>query len=269
MATIYRALVTSLLLVWGYTLVTGRAAGAGSEALAWHLRVGLTATVLTAFVQSLPFAYFLGSHFWVKKFADTAGAGASWTERHKLWMKGPAFLALSFAPMLTMAAAISGGMVDAGWIAAGIHPTLVVGAVLSQFVCLALVPAAMQRNAALMDELADAHQVPTPGTPELDRLIEEEQSAALPPLFQLSRLAMFFGSQLILVWAYLRYGTEGYRNTPALPFLIAACLLVSIGLGMNARYDPSSPRPPAQAWGRALVVGLVSVGSVVGFDLLL
>lgn len=265
MATIYRALCTSVLLVWVYVIVTGLGAAEGQEALAWHLRVGLVGTIVLAFVQSLPFAYFLGSHFWVKTFADTARAGEQWTERHKLWMKGPAFKALAIAPVFTMAVAIAGSLVETGRIPHLIHPSLVLASVLAQLVCLRLVPEAMLRNSALMDELADTHQVPLPGTPEMEQLVEEEEAVALPPLFQLSRVAMLFGGQSVLLWLYLRFGTEGYRNAPALPFLLAACVLVSLGLGLNARYDPSSPRPPAQAWSRALAVGVVSIGVVVGF----
>lgn len=264
MATIYRALCTSVLLVWVYVIVTGLGASAGQEALAWHLRVGLVGTILLAFAQSLPFAYFLGSHFWVKTFAKTARAGDEWTERHKLWMKGPAFKALSIAPVFTMAVAIAGSLVETGRIPHLIHPALVVASVIAQLVCLRLVPDAMLRNSALMDELADKHQVPRPGTPEMEQLVQEEEAVALPPLFQLSRVAMLFGGQSVLLWLYLRFGTEGYRNAPALPFLLAACILVSVGLGLNARYDPTSPSPPARAWSRALAVGVLSIGAVIG-----
>ena len=92
----------------------------------------------------------------------------------------------------------------------------------------------------------------------------EEEAAAPPPLFQLSRLSMMFGGQSVLLWLYLRFGTESFRNVPALPFMLGACVLVSLGLGLNARYDPTSPRPAAQAWGRAAAVGLVSVSVVIG-----
>ena len=90
------------------------------------------------------------------------------------------------------------------------------------------------------------------------------EAAALPPLFQLSRIAMLFGFQMVLLWLYLRFGTESWRDVSALPFLVAACLLVSLGLGLNARYDPTSPAPPAKAWGRAIAVGVVSLGAVIG-----
>ena len=263
MATIYRALIWSLLLVWGYVLYTGLQAGSGQEALAWHLRAGLAGVLATALVQSLPFAYFLGSHFWVKTFAEQARAGEDWTERHKLWMKGKAFLALAIAPLFTMAVAISGSMVETGRLPHVVHPALVLTAFLSQIVCLLLVPDSMRRNAALMDELADKFQVPTPGTEAMEQLVAEEEAAALPPLFQLSRLCMLFGGQAVLLWLYLRYGTESFRGAPALPFFIGACVLVSLGLGLNARYDPEAPSTPARAWGRALTVGVLSIGAVV------
>ncbi len=269
MATIYRALCWSVLLVWGYVVSTGLSASTGQDALAWHLNVGLVGTILLALVQSLPFAYFLGSHFWVKSFARHSRAGDDWSERHKQWMKGDAFKALSIAPMFTMAVAIAGSLVETGRIPHLVHPTLVVCSIASQLWCLVRVPRAMLRNAALMDELADKHQVPRPGTPELEQLIEEEEAAALPPLFQLSRIAMLFGFQMVLLWLYLRFGTESWRDVSALPFLVAACLLVSLGLGLNARYDPTSPAPPAKAWGRAIAVGVVSLGAVIGITAVL
>ena len=98
-----------------------------------------------------------------------------------------------------------------------------------------------------------------------DKLVEEEEALALPPLFQLSRLLMLFGSQSVVLWLYLRFGTESYRNVTPLPFMLAACVLVSVGLGLNARYDPISPRPPAQAWSRAAIVGVLSLGAVLAF----
>lgn len=270
MATIYRALCVSILLVWGYVVFTGLGVGGAAEAdgsqaaLAWHLRVGLAGTIVLALVQSLPFAYFLGSHFWVKKFAETARAGEDWTERHKLWMKGSAFKALAIAPTLTMAVAIAGSMVETGRVPHWVHPGLVLASIVAQLVCVVLVPRAMLRNAALMDELADAHQVPTPGTPEMEQLIQEEEAVALPPLFQLSRICMLFGGQSVLLWLYLRFGTEGYRQAPALPFMLGACVLVSVGLGLNARYDPSLPMPAAKAWTRTITVGVLSCGAVLG-----
>ena len=91
MATIYRALATVVLLLFGYVIFTGVAAGDGTVALAWHLRVGLLASIGACLINSVPFAYFLGTGFWVKAFVRASRAGPEWVARHGLWMKGKAY----------------------------------------------------------------------------------------------------------------------------------------------------------------------------------
>lgn len=263
MATIYRALVTSLLVLWCYVVITGWQAGASEAALAWHLKVGLMGALVGCAIQSLPFAYFLGTNFWIKAFARASNAGDSWIERHKQWMKGRAYPAMYLAPLLTMTVAISGSMIETERLPHALHPTLVVAAFLAQVAGLLLVPPSMVRNSALMDELADTHRVPRPDTPEMDELIEREEAEALPPLFQLSRVCLLFAAQSVLVWLYLRFGTETLRGTPFLPFAIGGCALLTLGLGLNARYDPEHPAPKRRAWGRALAVGVVLLGASV------
>ena len=86
-------------------------------------------------------------------------------------------------------------------------------------------------------------------TPEHDALVERESRTALPPLFQLSRLLIYASAQVVIVWLYLRFGTDGWRDTPMLPFGATAVLLLSLGLGLNARHDPDHPRSPRVAWG--------------------
>lgn len=255
MATIYRALVTTLLLLWGYVLVLGFQLDGTDEALSWHLRVGLTAVIVAGAVQSLPFAYFLGTHFWIKAFAKASRAGDSWEQRHRQWMKGRAYPWLYSAPFLTMGAAIAGGLVETGRVPHWVHPALILAAVGAQVMALALVPGVMKRNSELMDELAETHRVPKPDTPEMDQLIAEEEAVALPPMFQLSRVLLLFAFQAVLAWAYLRWGTEGFRGVPALPFALASCFMLTLGLGLNARYDPDQPKPAARAWVPALAIG--------------
>ena len=256
MATIFRALVTALLLFWGYVLFTGFAVGDGKDALAWHLRVGLVGAILGGAVQSLPFAYFLGTHFWVKAFARASRAGDEWEQRQRQWMKGRAYPWMYVTPLITMLAAIAGSMVETGRLPHVVHPALALGACLCQVMALLLVPPVMQRNSALMDELAEAHRVPEPDTPEMHELIAEEEAQALPPLFQLSRVLLLFAVQVLLVWLYLRYGTEGYRHAPLWPFAAASCALLTLGLGLNSRHDPDSPRSRLRAWTPAVAVGL-------------
>ncbi|MCB9897331.1 MAG: hypothetical protein H6825_04950 [Planctomycetes bacterium] len=264
MATIYRALVTAVLLVWAYVILTGLAAGSGEEALAWHLRTGLVGSVVACLVHSVPFAYFLGTGFWVKAFVRASGADASWEERQKGWMtESRAYPALYLAPLLTLLVPIAGSALETRAWPWWIHPALVVCAALATLVNLFSVPGVMLRNSALMDELADTHRVPLPDTPEMDAYIEREERHALPPLFQLSRVALLFAFQLVVVWLYLRFGTEGWRGVPFLPFGLGACVLLTLGLGLNALYDPEHPARPGVAWGRAMALGVACLGLVL------
>lgn len=258
MATIYRALVTALLLLWAYVLFTGLAAGTDSDALAWHLKVGLAGTLFAGAVQSLPFAYFLGTHFWVKAFARASRAGGEWEQRHREWMKGRSYVWMYLAPFATMFAAIAGGLVETGRVPHWVHPGLLVVALGAQLMALVVVPASMRRNSALMDELADLHRVPRPDTPEMEELLAEEEAVALPPAFQLSRLLLLFSAQSLLVWAYLHWGTEGFRGVPLWPFAVASCVLLTVGLAFNAHFDPVDPKTPTASWLRGLGAGLLA-----------
>jgi hypothetical protein len=271
MATIFRSLMTAVLLLYGYVAWTGwqighaiatgadgGAAGAATHAalLTGHLRIGLVASVIALLAQSLPFAYFLGTGFWVKAFAAASRAGDSWERRQKEWLKSGAFLIMALAPLCTLAAAFTGGATDSGRLAPIWHAVAAGLALLAALVSLLAVPREMLRNAALMDELAARHQVPRPGTPAAAELRADADAHALPPLFQLSRVLLFLSAQAIVVWLYLRFGTESWRQAPFLPFGIGAVLLLAAGLGLNAAHDPEHPRPAPQAWARALIAGL-------------
>jgi hypothetical protein len=98
----------------------------------------------------------------------------------------------------------------------------------------------------------------------MDELIAEEEKVALPPLFQLSRVLMLFGANAVILWLYLRYGTESWRGAPFLPFGVAGVLLLTLGLGLNARHDPDAPVAPERAWTRAVCVGVAALLVVVG-----
>lgn len=265
MATIYRALLTAVLLVWAYVIfaaATGDAV-AGGDALAFHLRAGLVASILACLVHSLPFAYFLGTGFWVKAFVRASGADGTWERRQKGWMtQGRAYPALYLAPLLTLLVPIAGSALETGRLPAWTHIVLVVGALLATVVNLLAVPAVMRRNSALMDELAETHRVPLPDTPEMDAYVEREERTALPPLFQLSRVALLFAFQLVVLWLYLRFGTESWRDVSWLPFGLGACVLLTFGLGLNARYDPDRPMAAGPAWGRAVACGVGCLGLV-------
>lgn len=263
MHTIYRALVTAVLLVWGYVIVTGLSAGESPEALETHLTVGLVGALFGALVQSLPFAYFLGTGFWVKAFVRASGADADWELRQKGWMKSRGYLLLYVPPLITLATAITGGMAETGRVPVGLHAALVLTAFVTQLAALFVVPPMMQRNSALMDELADTHRLPKPDTPELEEYIAREEAVALPPLFQLSRVLMFFGLQPVLIWLYLRFGTEGLKGAPYLPFALLGCALFSLGFGLNARHDPDHPASSSRAWMRGLVAAVAGLALFV------
>ena len=74
----------------------------------------------------------------------------------------------------------------------------------------------------------------------------------------LAWLAILLGltMQLLIIWVYLRWGTEGWRDTPLWPFGAGFVALFTPGLGLNARFDPDHPRAPARAWSRAVAVGI-------------
>jgi hypothetical protein len=283
MATIFRALLVAVLVLDAGVIWTGMAAAghagaaetsgtaglggaavgdlaAASGALALHLRVGLLAALFATLVQSVPFAYFLGTGFWVRAFVRASRAGPGWEARHRQWMSGRAYPWMYVAPFAAAATAITGGLVETGRLPGLTHVACVVLAIAATAVALRLVPPVMRRNAALMDDLAEHRQPPRPDTPQMEALLRDEERAALPPLFQLSRVLMYAGAQVLIVWLYLRFGTEGWRETSLAPFGIAFVVLLTLGLGLNARHDPHRPRPAAAAWSRALAVGVVCAG---------
>ncbi len=263
MATIYRSLLLSALLVFGYTVTTGLSAGQHPEALTWHLRVGLVASLLGVLVQSVPFAYFLGTGFWVKAFVKASGADESWSVRHAEWMKGTGYKLMYIAAALPAAAAITGGLVETGRVASFWHPSLVTLSILGLIGAWLTIPPMMIRNSALMDELAETHSVAKPDTPEMDALVEDAEREALPALFQLSRLLMYAGFNLLALWLYLRFGTEGYREVPFLPFGLAFVTTLTLGVGLNARHDPDAPSTIRTAWLRAGAIGAVTLVAVL------
>ncbi len=254
MATIFRALLTAVLVLYAFAAFGGARAG-GDAAVARHVSAGLVTTLVALAAQSVPFAYFLGTGFWIRAFARASRAGPDWEARHKAWMKGRAYPLLYLGPGTALAAAFSGMLAGSGHVPAWLHPALVAAAVAALLASLLVVPREMRRNAALMDELAAGHQVPRPDTPAHDRLVREEESLALPALFQLSRVILYAAAQVVVVWLYLRFGTEGWRGTPVLPFGAAAVLLLTLGLALNDMHDPQRPAPPARAWRKALAVG--------------
>lgn len=254
MATIFQALMTASLLLYAWAGWAGLQA-VDTAGLAAHESAGLVTALVAALAQSVPFAYFLGTGFWIRAFARASRAGPDWEARHRQWMKGPAYKVLYLPPFLTLATALLGMAAGAGHLPGWPHALLVAATLAASVAALVLVPPAMRRNSALMDELAERHQVPRPATPAYERLVREEEQVALPPLFQLSRVILYLSAQLVVVWLYLRFGTEGWRDTPFAPFGAVAVVLLTLGVALNELSDPRQPAPAARAWRRALAFG--------------
>ena len=249
MATIFRALMTAVLLLFGWAAWAGVHATDIASAAA-HESAGLVAALVATLAMSVPFAYFLGTGFWIRAFVRASRAGPEWEERHRGWMKARSYPLMYLPPAFTVGAAITGMLAGSGRAPLGVHVAFVLGAFATSAVALVVVPRAMRRNSALMDELADRHEVPKPQTQAYEKLVQEEEAKALPPLFQLSRLLLWLSIQLVLIWLYLRLGTEGWRGAPLAPFAAPAVALLTLGLGLNALHDPNKPATPARAWGR-------------------
>lgn len=254
MATIYRAMLTAVLLLYGWAGLAGWRAG-DAESVAAHVRAGFVTALVAMLAQSLPFAYFLGTGFWIRAFARASRAGPEWEARHRAWMKGRAYPVMYAPPFLTLASALTGMLADMGHAPGWLHAACVAAMVAATLAALVAVPREMRRNSALMDELAERHQVPRPQTPAYEKLVEEEEKAALPPLFQLSRVILYASAQLVVVWLYLRFGTEGWRQVPFAPFGVVAVVLLTLGVALNDLHDPQHPAAPPRAWGRALAFG--------------
>lgn len=267
MAIIYRALLTAVLLLYGWSGLAGWRA-ADPAAVADHVRLGFVTALVAMLAQSLPFAYFLGTGFWIRAFARASRAGPDWELRHRTWMKGRAYLVMYMPPFLTLAAALTGMLADMGHLPGWLHAACVVALLAATLAALVLVPREMLRNSALMDELAERHQVPRPETPAYERLVEEEEKVALPPLFQLSRVILYASAQLVVVWLYLRFGTEGWRQVPFAPFGALAVALLVVGVALNDLHDPHAPATPPRAWGRALAFGGAGAALAVLLSLL-
>lgn len=254
MANIYRALLTAVLLLYAWAGLLGGRAG-DAEGVATHVRAGFVTALVAMLAQSLPFAYFLGTGFWIRAFARASRAGPEWEARHRAWMKGRAYPVMYAPPFLTLAAALTGMLADMGTVPGWLHAACVALMAAATVAALVAVPREMLRNSALMDELAERHQVPRPATPAFEKLLEEEEKVALPPLFQLSRVILYASAQLVVVWLYLRFGTEGWREAPFAPFGAVAVALLTVGVALNELHDPQHPAAPPRAWGRALALG--------------
>ncbi|MED5330446.1 MAG: hypothetical protein VX916_04065 [Planctomycetota bacterium] len=269
MALVYRSLVTAIVILHLVAMAGGMELGETTEKSAHHLRVGLLVSLATIFIHSLAFAYFLGTGFWIRAFARASRAATTWEERHSQWMKARGYPWLYLAAVFPAAVAITGSLSDTGRLTGGWHAALASASFLVQIAVFFLVPPMMRRNAALMDDLAQTHHVPQPGTEDMEALLEKERAEALPPLFQLSRVLLFGAFNLLILWAYLRFGTETLRGVALWPFASASSGLVILGIGLNARHDPDHPASAVAAWTRGVLFGGFLFSILTGFHYLL
>ena len=157
MATIFRALMTAVLLldawvIWNgwqasQALIAGATGVHSADALlAMHQRTGLVASIIAALAQSVPFAYFLGTGFWVKAFVRASRADGSWELRQKTWLRSRAFVVMSLAPVATVAAAITGAMTASGSLAPIGHAVPAALALIAALCSLVVIPPEMLRK---------------------------------------------------------------------------------------------------------------------------
>ncbi|RKY21303.1 MAG: hypothetical protein DRQ55_04790 [Planctomycetota bacterium] len=222
MIRLYRSLVATEVLLWIAVAWTGASAGHSGEAMALHLRLALLGTLFAAVVHTLPFFFLMGSFYWLKACVQQAEGDPAWLVRHKRWVASPALPSLLGAALATVALALSGGLLSEGRASAGTHAAVALAALLVHVYAAACVPPQMRRITALLGEVRAC-------LPPADELIARSRSpaarAADPTFGRPLRSLLTLAPQPMLLWLYLRYGTDGL-GAPAWPFLLASLALV-------------------------------------------
>ena len=139
------ALITASLLSAGglvWTFALGYATGTSSEVLR-HTTLAIFFTLITLLVHSMTIFYLIGK---VRAIRDAVIEGELVTDAlsRVSALRGRVFKSATVAMGLTMVTAILGGGVDTGAIPAGVHATLAVLAVVSNFVVLRAVIEVLQ-----------------------------------------------------------------------------------------------------------------------------
>lgn len=223
MIRLYRSLVATEVVVWILAAWAGVAAGRSAEHLGRHLDLALLATLFAAAVHTLPFFFLMGSFYWLKACVDRADADPAWLDRHKLWVRSPTLPALLGAALATLMVAVSGGLLGAGRAPAGLHTAVVLATLLVHVFAACCVPAQLRRISALVSEM----RAWLPPAETLAARERDPQTRALDPtLDRPGRTLFILAPQPLLLWLYLRFGTDGLRAS-LWPFaLLSAAIAV-------------------------------------------
>jgi len=242
MATAYRSLLIVLLLCYvAAALSAPRLLGFGVH-FGGHQTLALAVAIVGALIHSLPLSYFMGSGYWIKYHADSSGAGPEWKLRHSRWLKNRGYPVIYFAGLSIVATGVAGGLADTLRIAPVWHGLLALAAMVFCLLELLWVPPMMQRNRELLVELATLHRIPKPGTAAAEALASEHLAESVSPLLQLARILIYGACNVLGLWFWLRFATEGWRDTPLLPFAALFVATLTVGLAMFWRHHGTSRR---------------------------
>lgn len=248
MATAYRSLLIVLLLCYvAAALSAPRLLGFGA-ALGGHQTVALAVAIVGALIHSLPLSYFMGSGYWIKYHAESSGAGPEWKQRHSQWLRSRGYPVIYLAGLSIVATGVAGGLADTLRLAPHWHGLLALAAMAFCLLELLWVPPLMQRNRELLVELASTHKIPKPGTAAAEQLAVDHAAESVPPLIQCSRILIYGACNVLGLWFWLRFGTEGWRDVPLLPFGALFVGTLTVGLGIYWRHRPQGPRSAKSAW---------------------
>lgn len=221
MIRIYRALVASEVIVWALVAWTGATANGASTAVSRHVTLAVLAALLAALAHTMPFFFLMGSFYWLKACVDRAGADSTVLAEHKRWVASPALPALLGSALLTILVVVSGGLVQAGRVPPSAHISVVLTALALHVFAAWYLPKQMRRISALLSDMR-AWLPPAEALRDLQR--RRPELAADPTLGRPVRTLLLMAPQPLLLWLYLRFGTDA-APPPVWPFALAAIVL--------------------------------------------
>ena len=190
------------------------ASGAVDPAVLEHHQIGgLMVCILTVFVHSVNFVYFLGTGLAVKEARKNWGIGAGWLQQTRAF-KLKAYPIAMVAIAATVATGILGGAVKSGTISPLVHRSLAIAATLLSLAAFVVALRLMLRNgwmlALIRGEVAEiraaaargeAILTPSGEKPELVKRPDEVKRA--PAGFLAARACFFLGVSLWVLFAWL------------------------------------------------------------------
>jgi hypothetical protein len=178
-----------------------------------HQIGGLMVCILTVFVHSVTFVYFLGTGLAVKEARKNWGIGAGWLQQTRAF-KLKAYPIAMVAIAATVATGILGGAVKSGAISPLVHRSLAIAATLLTVAAFAVALRFMLRNGWMLGlirgEVAEIRAAaargetiltPSGEKPELVKAPEEVKKA--PAGFLAARACLFLGASVWILFAYL------------------------------------------------------------------